>query len=87
MANWRLAFLKWFYNVVIPIYFPLIMTTDFFTIAEAIQNPRRSDRRIIARPQINQFRRIRITARYLRNSFVLAKFQISYFRYFRTETP
>ena len=56
---------------------------NFLSIAEASQNPGRSDRRIVVLPRIHQFGCIRIGAkifgsvnapRYMRSSFIRAKF-------------
>ena len=62
-------------------YYNAIYDSDFVSIAESVQ--RSTEHSIIILPRINQFGRIRIgseifgsanTPRYLRNSFILAKF-------------
>src|SRR3954451_20245775 len=71
------------YNLLVEYYNAAYEDLSFFLIAEAAQNPGRSNRRIVVLPQINQFGRIRIGAeifgsvnapRYFKNSFILAKF-------------
>ena len=68
------------YNILVS-YYNAAYDVEFQSIAEATQ--RQSDRKIVIRPQINQFGRIQIgseifrlanTPRYLRSSFILAKF-------------
>src|SRR4051794_20080370 len=71
------------YNLLVEYYNAAYEDLSFFSIAEAAQNPERSNRRIVILPQINQFGRIQIEAeifgsvnalRYFKNSFILAKF-------------
>ena len=71
------------YKLLVEYYNAAYDDLNFVSIAEASQNLGHSDRRVIVRPQINQFGRIQIRAeifgtvnalRYLRNSFILAKF-------------
>ena len=71
------------YKLLVEYYNVTYDNLNFVSIAEASQNLGHSDRRVIVRPQINQFGRIQIRAeifgtvnalRYLRNSFILAKF-------------
>src|SRR4051794_39936825 len=71
------------YNLLVEYYNAAYKDLSFFSIAEAVQNPGCSNRRIVVLPQINQFGRIRIRAeifrsvnalRYFKNSFILAKF-------------
>ncbi len=63
-------------------YYNTAYDLSFVTIAESV-NSSRSNRRIIVRPQIDQFGRVRIgaevygsanTPKYIRSSFILAKF-------------
>ena len=64
-------------------YYNNAYDAKFITIADSVRNIQHSERRIIVRPQINQFGRIRIgsevfgsasTPRYSKNSYILAKF-------------
>jgi len=68
------------YNILVS-YYNAAYDVEFQSIAEATQ--RHSDHKIVVRPQINQYSRIRIrseifgsanTPRYLKSSFILAKF-------------
>ncbi|CAB4439788.1 unnamed protein product [Rhizophagus irregularis] len=71
------------YNILVE-YYKAAYDLEFLSISELAQgNTRCSGRKIVIRPQINQFRRIRIGAeifrsanspRYSKNLFILAKF-------------
>ncbi len=70
------------YNILVE-YYNSAYDLKFVSIAEASQRGSDRSNRIVIRPQVNQFRRIRIgaeifgsaiTPRYLKNSFILANF-------------
>lgn len=71
------------YNILVK-YYNTAYDLEFLSIAESVRRTTgRSDRRIVVRPQINQFGRIRIgaeifgsaiTPRFSKNSFIIAKF-------------